>query len=76
MDAPHKIIRHRADPQPEEVANLRARDQNRDSVREADHDRARGFTVTDSGVVVIAKTDSFDADGSSDDWESSLRSHE
>jgi glucose-1-phosphate adenylyltransferase len=43
---------------------------------DADHDRARGFTITDSGIVVIAKTDSFDADGSSDDWESSLRSRE
>ena len=39
-----------------------------------DHDRARGFTVTDSGIVVIAKTDSFDSGESSDDWESSLRS--
>jgi glucose-1-phosphate adenylyltransferase len=39
-----------------------------------DHDRARGFTVTDSGIVVIAKTDSFESDASSDDWESSLRS--
>jgi glucose-1-phosphate adenylyltransferase len=43
---------------------------------DADHDRARGFTVTDTGIVVIAKTDSFDADAASDDWESSLRSRE
>ena len=39
-----------------------------------EHDRSRGFTVTDSGIVVIAKTDAFDANESSDDWESSLHS--
>jgi glucose-1-phosphate adenylyltransferase len=41
-----------------------------------DHDRARGFTITDSGIVVIAKTDSFDPGEPSDDWESSMQSHE
>jgi hypothetical protein len=41
---------------------------------DVEHDRARGFTVTDSGIVVIAKTDSFDSADSPDDWESSLRS--
>ncbi len=39
-----------------------------------EHDRARGFTVTESGIVVIAKTDSFDNDGSSNGWESNLHS--
>ncbi len=41
-----------------------------------DHDRARGFTVTESGIVVIAKTDSFDMNEPADDWKSSLRSQQ
>jgi glucose-1-phosphate adenylyltransferase len=39
-----------------------------------DQDRARGFTVTDSGIVVIAKTDVVDATDSDDDWTARLRS--
>jgi glucose-1-phosphate adenylyltransferase len=39
-----------------------------------ENDRARGFTVTDSGIVVIAKTDAFEAADPSDGWESSLHS--
>ena len=39
-----------------------------------EHDRARGFTVTESGIVVIAKTDAFEANEPSDDWESRLHS--
>jgi glucose-1-phosphate adenylyltransferase len=35
-----------------------------------DHDRARGFTVTDSGIVVISKTDGFDIAEPSDSWSS------
>lgn len=33
-------------------------------------DRARGFTVTDSGIVVIAKTDGFEVAEPSDSWSS------
>lgn len=33
-------------------------------------DRARGFTVTESGIVVIAKTDGFEVAESSDSWNS------
>jgi glucose-1-phosphate adenylyltransferase len=39
-----------------------------------EQDRAKGFTVTDSGIVVIAKTDAVDTEGSSDDWRRSLHS--
>jgi len=41
-----------------------------------EHDRSRGFTVTDSGIVVIAKTDSVDFGETSEDWRSSLRIHD
>ncbi|HTI51027.1 MAG TPA: hypothetical protein VL475_08750, partial [Planctomycetaceae bacterium] len=33
-----------------------------------DQDRARGFTVTESGIVVIAKTDGFDVGDPSEFW--------
>jgi glucose-1-phosphate adenylyltransferase len=39
-----------------------------------DQDRARNFTVTDSGIVVIAKTDAVDGSDSSDDWPRILHS--
>jgi glucose-1-phosphate adenylyltransferase len=34
-----------------------------------EQDRARGFTVTDSGIVVIAKTDGFDVGDAADEWD-------
>jgi glucose-1-phosphate adenylyltransferase len=34
-----------------------------------EQDRARGFTVTESGIVVIAKTDGFDVGDPSDEWD-------
>ena len=34
-----------------------------------EQDRARGFTVTESGIVVIAKTDGFDVSDPSDEWD-------
>lgn len=37
---------------------------------DAAQDRARGFTVTESGIVVIAKTDGFEVAESSDSWSS------
>jgi glucose-1-phosphate adenylyltransferase len=43
---------------------------------DVDQDRARGFTVTDTGIVVIAKTDAFDIDESPDEWASRVRSHD
>jgi glucose-1-phosphate adenylyltransferase len=39
-----------------------------------EHDRARGFTITDSGIVVIAKTDAFEMNEPPEDWKSGLRS--
>lgn len=34
-----------------------------------EQDRARGFTITESGIVVIAKTDGFDVGDPSDEWD-------
>lgn len=39
---------------------------------DSEQDRARGFTVTDSGIVVIAKSDSLEFGDPSDDWRRSL----
>jgi glucose-1-phosphate adenylyltransferase len=35
-----------------------------------DQDRSRGFTVTDAGIVVIAKTDGFEVAEPFDSWSS------
>jgi glucose-1-phosphate adenylyltransferase len=43
---------------------------------DADHDRARGFTVTESGIVVIAKTEAFDFNEPSEEWKPGLRSRQ